>query len=378
LPCAIKLLELTLLNQVLPLGNATSRYPGLIGQMGYIEAGPEYPSSWLSVRLDCGKLIKLQPPSMRLIGRTPERDNYIARYTPNNCSPVGARSRNELDSELGPSVSGLLLLGSAVVIVSTDNVQQRAPQRVGERGIIKEVPVHPITWFKVEFEDGKVLAFRLSALLPAGESTATSSRSKPYIPLHKIFRQEAGIASDKRGVEADTFVRIIKGKQMGETGRVIKSGNGWVQLGTAAGEVAKRMHEVEAINKPPFPKDTPLTDKPCVSSVVLPSDLDAVELVRRLRSDSAFTDNEVCSPELSSLEPSANFDKSTDFCGEFDSGDDADFRGYKRMRVSDIAEDDWALPPPGATTSLGTTSVSSPVRLPTLLSQLEDIQWRNS
>lgn len=68
----------------------------------------------------------------------------------------------------GTYVSNLsaLTIGAEVVIISTENVQQRAPQRVGEKGFIKEVPVHPTTWFKVEFADGKCLAFRPSALLP--------------------------------------------------------------------------------------------------------------------------------------------------------------------------------------------------------------------
>ena len=47
--------------------------------------------------------------------------------------------------------------GVAVKIVGTDNVLQRVPHLVGCIGTVREVPVHPNTWFKIEFSDGKII-----------------------------------------------------------------------------------------------------------------------------------------------------------------------------------------------------------------------------
>lgn len=54
--------------------------------------------------------------------------------------------------------------GAEVSILKTSNVENRYPERAGEKGIIEEVPVHPNTWYRVRFKDGKVLTFRPSAL----------------------------------------------------------------------------------------------------------------------------------------------------------------------------------------------------------------------
>ena len=49
----------------------------------------------------------------------------------------------------------VLKKGVNVTILRTENVVQRAPHLVGKQAIIKEAPVHPATWFKVEFCFGK-------------------------------------------------------------------------------------------------------------------------------------------------------------------------------------------------------------------------------
>jgi hypothetical protein len=54
--------------------------------------------------------------------------------------------------------------GAKVIIMKTDNVEQRAPHLIGQVGKIKDVPQHPNTWFKVEFNSGHVFTFRPSAL----------------------------------------------------------------------------------------------------------------------------------------------------------------------------------------------------------------------
>lgn len=54
--------------------------------------------------------------------------------------------------------------GQRVVIFANDTVMNRSPQLVGQIGTVVAVPVHPVTWFKVEFDDKSVHTFRPSAL----------------------------------------------------------------------------------------------------------------------------------------------------------------------------------------------------------------------
>ncbi len=54
--------------------------------------------------------------------------------------------------------------GQRVVIFANDTVMNRSPQLVGQIGTVIAVPVHPVTWFKVEFDDKSVHTFRPSAL----------------------------------------------------------------------------------------------------------------------------------------------------------------------------------------------------------------------
>mmetsp|Transcript_16401 Transcript_16401/g.22604 ORF Transcript_16401/g.22604 Transcript_16401/m.22604 type:complete len:851 (-) Transcript_16401:485-3037(-) len=203
------------------------------------------------------------------------------------------RSRSNSFSQAPVSVSALKV-GTKVTIVGTDNVQQRVPKLEGCIGEIKEAPVHPATWFKVQFPDGSVVTFRPSALRPLKcenptSSTILTSQSTSSdlgkAPKSASYRTSKAVTTSTEPTESDDGtkppspsdaarqseevtpevppeaspillsstdpdhwigqqVTILGGKMNGEVGRVLSSGNGWVQIETAGGEVAKRAYNL--------------------------------------------------------------------------------------------------------------------------------------
>jgi len=144
---------------------------------------------------------------------------------------------------VSPSHARALQKGGQVQILRTENVQQRAPHLIGLKGVIVEVPQHPNTWFKVRFSHGKTYTFRPSALKLVksldGEDEPENRESKAHGSM-LLSAVDADVWINK-------LVRIKGGRFTGHTGRVLRSGNGWVQLQTAMGEVAKRAYELQLL-----------------------------------------------------------------------------------------------------------------------------------
>ena len=63
---------------------------------------------------------------------------------------------------------------------------QRTPHLVGQIGYIREVPVHPATWFKVTLSDGSVATFRPSALRLSSQPEEEMVENSPYRPLPSL------------------------------------------------------------------------------------------------------------------------------------------------------------------------------------------------
>lgn len=197
-------------------------------------------------------------------------------------------------------------IGSPVKIVDTENVAQRHPDLIGKVGIVHEVPVHPVTWFKVKFSDGSIVTFRPSALKsvndddfydsdidPASVKSASifsrnqspviSAKIAPIIGvepeklvLNDLTDQEnqvdksqeilnfTGSSTDKvklpatlQNIHPDLWVGstvvITAGRNLSEKGIIHRTGNGWIQvLLNSHEEVAKRITELKVIEMPPI------------------------------------------------------------------------------------------------------------------------------
>lgn len=77
--------------------------------------------------------------------------------------------------------------GAKVSIVRTDNVESRYPERIGQVGVIYDVPIHPNTWYKVQFSDGKILTFRPSALMSINDKGEVFDSPQYFINLYNFF-----------------------------------------------------------------------------------------------------------------------------------------------------------------------------------------------
>ena len=189
-----------------------------------------------------------------------------------------------MSKDVGSLVSHTQMLqqGARVIIVKTDNVVQRAPEMIGQVGEIKAVPQHPNTWFKVKLSNGRVFTLRPSALRLAtgkdkdkdkakggstvaadagraeqldGDTAATSARAADSMTATvDPAQQSANNTSPDEllsATEANSWtgrqVMVKVGKNYGTVGVVLGSGNGWVQLRTKKGEIAKRAYELELV-----------------------------------------------------------------------------------------------------------------------------------
>lgn len=141
--------------------------------------------------------------------------------------------------------------GVSVVILSTENTIHRFPEMVGAVGIIHEVPVHPITWFKVGFPSGKIYTFRPSCFkLNDGSEEIKQTVKLPtsFAINHNIKKLLINKDKDQH-IDTDfsigMSVSIKSGEFTGEKGEVVRTSNGWIQVQTSLGKVAKRSHELE-------------------------------------------------------------------------------------------------------------------------------------
>lgn len=247
--------------EIMKTDNVTSRFPELVGALGVVDMAPIHPSTWFTIKVvDSGRLVKLQTTAMKPLGNEkvqfPNNGEQESPEKLDEMSPQILESPLEHIEQRPRSFSNVGIAhftkGVAVKILGTNNVMQRVPHLVGMVGHIKDVPIHPITWFKIEFPSGQVVTFRPSAFKlddgrddvfipkPVKRSVAHTVDVKKIHPVAKEKEHDSDFAVGLR-------VRIRSGELSGAVGEIMRFGNGWIQVLTSEGKIAKRAHELDFI-----------------------------------------------------------------------------------------------------------------------------------
>ena len=239
--------------------NVTTRFPELVGALGVVDTAPIHPSTWFTVKVvDSGRLVKLQTTAMKPLNgekvspqtdymqQTPEKEDEKVIHSPS----VPAEHSEHHHRPFSNVGIAQFTKGVAVKILGTNNVLQRVPHLVGMVGNIKDVPVHPITWFKIEFPSGQVVTFRPSAFkLDDGRDDVIIQKPVKKPVVHSVETKKAHSASKEKEAESDFSigmrVRIRSGELSGAVGEIMRFGNGWIQVLTSEGKIAKRAHELD-------------------------------------------------------------------------------------------------------------------------------------
>ena len=242
--------------------NVLSRFPDLIGAIGVVELAPVHPSTWFTIKVvEGGRLVKLQTTAMKPIldERTFSRtilsqQSHNEKAIAKPISVIPTEHTEQRPRALSNVGIAHFVKGVAVKILGTNNVLQRVPHLVGVVGHIKDVPVHPITWFKIEFPTGQVVTFRPSAFkLDDGRDEVVINKplKKAPTPEPHEGKKPATLTKDADSdFTVGMRVRIRSGELSGATGEIMRFGNGWIQVLTSEGKTAKRAHELDFVDAP--------------------------------------------------------------------------------------------------------------------------------
>eukprot|EP00596_Hydrurales_sp_CCMP1899_P008969 CAMPEP_0119037760 /NCGR_PEP_ID=MMETSP1177-20130426/6248_1 /TAXON_ID=2985 /ORGANISM="Ochromonas sp, Strain CCMP1899" /LENGTH=371 /DNA_ID=CAMNT_0006999415 /DNA_START=92 /DNA_END=1204 /DNA_ORIENTATION=- len=243
--------------EVLNTDNVLSRFPTLIGCHGVVDLAPIHPSTWFTIKMIDGRLIKLQNTAMKHLNKDSnrfqfqmEKNHSIANKAKHTINHHETSKENHRPRSNSMGIAQYTK-GVSVVILGTENTIHRFPGMVGVVGVIHEVPVHPITWFKIEFPSGKIFTFRPSCfkLNDGTEEVKAAVKSPSAYSIHHIKKDKVFNKDKDQHIDIDftigMTVSIKSGDLMGEKGEVVRTSNGWIQVLTSVGKIAKRSHELE-------------------------------------------------------------------------------------------------------------------------------------
>jgi len=278
-------------------------YPKQIGTQATVEGVPESTTidDYLMVSKADGEIMHVPRNSFSLLTKESRVSSSVKstiHQSPTsvvNVEPGKAVTQEIVEGQMAPVNAMSLRIGAPVRLLDNESTRNRVPHLVNTIGYIREVPVHPATWFKVEFpaDDNKILTFRPSALQAVDESgrpltalapprPVTSAKQSPELHGQRSRANSAVSFSLPTAVtslptvggrrtattnvttpnnykkqqvlltttDPDSWIGrrviVLTGRVKGVIGTVVSSGNGWVQLESLHGHelIAKRASEL--------------------------------------------------------------------------------------------------------------------------------------
>ncbi|KAG5185383.1 hypothetical protein JKP88DRAFT_348334 [Tribonema minus] len=259
--------------KVLKTENTTARFPYLIGCQGVIQDVPQHPNTWYKVQVD-NRIYTLRPSALELVdegGEAGDEPGDTTAVAPNaDTEQAGAAGARDADKmAISPSNNARRRSqahGDDAPSSAEDPAKRPMRDAAREKDPLaapKDRPQRPRSSASGSGGGGGSAADRERSPGSTGGASSMGDRDDRErggggsgggdgaggeVAQHTL---ESAMEAVKAGVDVpltaiDTelwpgcFVKILAGKLKGKVGKVLRSGNGWVNLMTQLGEKATR------------------------------------------------------------------------------------------------------------------------------------------